>query len=161
MNIWFPVCYLSLAWKCKHWHTSRLMLSCDPMRACGVVLRSWLQSGCVCRYIPLRYIQTLSCFHSYCRQRIVNMLHGLSSLVVAADAAFPPSCHASSTRKSEATGACVTEAVMLSTKQFGSIHGSSARVWQATSEAAACHRQAVSTCGFAEGSRSAGAVAYS
>ena len=43
------------------------------------------------------------------------MLHGLSSLVVAADAAFLPLRHASRLRKSEATGACVTEAVILST----------------------------------------------
>ena len=43
------------------------------------------------------------------------MLHGLSSLVAAADAAIPPRCDASRLRKSEATGACVTEAVILST----------------------------------------------
>ena len=45
----------------------------------------------------------------------MNFLHGLSSLVVAADAAFPPSCDASRLEKSEATGACVTEAVILIT----------------------------------------------
>ena len=74
-----------------------------------------MQSCCVCRGITLRCIRTLSCLYSYCRQCIVNMLHGLSSLVVAADAAFPPSCHASRFRRIEATGACVTEAVILST----------------------------------------------
>ena len=43
------------------------------------------------------------------------MLHGLSSLFAAADAAIPFRCDASRLRKSEATGACVTEAVILST----------------------------------------------
>ena len=45
---------------------------------------------------------------------IVNMCHGLSGLVAAADAATPPRCDASRLRKSEATGACVIEAVILS-----------------------------------------------
>ena len=43
------------------------------------------------------------------------MLHGLSSLVAAADAVTLPWCDASTLRKSEATGARVTEAVILST----------------------------------------------
>jgi hypothetical protein len=115
MNICFAVCYLSLAWKCKHWHTSRLMLSCNPLRACRVLCCRACRAALFVVALHCGAPKLYVVFDSYCRQCIVHMLHGLSCLVAAADAAMPPRRDAWRLRKSEATGACVTEAVILST----------------------------------------------
>ena len=47
------------------------------------------------------------------------MLHGFSSLVLAGGDATPLRCHASSFTKNYSTGACVAEAVSLSTSSSG------------------------------------------
>ena len=157
MNTCFAVCYLSLAWKCKHWHTYRFMLSCDPMRACRVLCRRGCRDVAFVVAFHCGASKQYVAYHFSCGQCIVNMLHGFSSLVLAGDVATPPRCHASSFTNNDPTGARVTEAV--GPKHFGSIHGSSVGVWRTTSKAAASHKQADSRCGLAEASRFVKAVA--
>ena len=111
--------FLSLTCKCKHSHRSRVMVSCGPLCACRLVCFGACTRTCfvVAHHCvsPKQYVA----FHCSCRQRIVNMLHGFSSIVLAGDAATPPRCHASSFTKNETTGARVTEAVSPSTSTSG------------------------------------------
>ena len=89
------------------------------MRACRLVCFGACARACFAVTLHCDASRLYVAFHYSCRQRIVNMLHGFPSIVLAGDVATPPRCHALSFTTNGSTGACVTEAVNPSTSISG------------------------------------------
>ena len=89
VNILFAVClFLVMTRKCKDWHTSFLMVNCDPLRACRLACSRACPAACF--VVPFHFGRSKSTLLSSCLSA-VHCQHGAwVALVLLLRAMLPP-----------------------------------------------------------------------